>query len=80
MRSLRFTPDWRAVVAYLRDPTSDWKPKMLATFVIAYLLWPVDLIPDVAPVLGWFDDIGLAALAAWYLVHASGRKRPPPTP
>lgn len=80
MRSVRFLPDWRAVAAYLRDPSSDWKPKVLAAVAIAYLLWPADLLPDIAPVLGWMDDIGLAGLATWYLVHAAGRKHPPRVP
>ncbi len=80
MRTVCFKPDWRAVAAFLRDPSADWKPKMLAAFAIAYLLWPADLIPDIAPFLGLFDDIGLASLAAWYLISAAGRKRPPPTP
>lgn len=80
MRIVRYLPDWRAIAAYLRDPSSDWKPKVLAAVAIAYLLWPADLLPDIAPILGWMDDIGLAGLATWYLVHAAGRKRPPPTP
>ncbi|TAK05223.1 DUF1232 domain-containing protein [Patescibacteria group bacterium] len=80
MSRVRFMPDWRAVAAYLRDPSSDWKPKVFAVLAIAYLIWPADLVPDIVPLLGWFDDIGLAGVATWYLMHAAGRKRPPAAP
>ncbi len=78
MRTVRFVPDWRAVAAYLRDPRSDWKPKAAVVAALAYLVWPADLVPDIAPLLGWLDDIGLTALAAWYLVHAASRRNAPP--
>ena len=24
---------------------------------IAYLIWPIDLIPDFIPIIGWIDDL-----------------------
>ena len=32
---------------------------VLFLIAIAYIISPVDLIPDVVPVVGWADDIGV---------------------
>ena len=29
-----------------------------------YAVWPLDFIADVAPVIGWVDDLGILSLAA----------------
>jgi uncharacterized membrane protein YkvA (DUF1232 family) len=45
-----------------------WAPRLFALLTVAYVIWPIDLIPDIAPVLGWVDDVGLASLSvAWLL-------------
>lgn len=33
-----------------------WKTFILAILCVVYLLWPVDLLPDVLPLLGITDD------------------------
>lgn len=40
---------------------------------LLYLLWPIDLFPDIAPLLGWLDDLGLGALAVGYLLSKSSK-------
>ena len=30
---------------------------------IIYCLWPIDLVPDIIPVLGWVDDVVVMYLA-----------------
>jgi uncharacterized membrane protein YkvA (DUF1232 family) len=47
-------------------------PRLAAVFALAYLVWPVDLIPDVAPLLGWLDDAGFAALAFGWVMNKVG--------
>ncbi len=58
---------WR----FLKDPKADWKPKVLSVLAVVYLFWPLDVLPDIAPIVGWLDDIGFVGLASWYLVRAS---------
>jgi len=55
---------WR----YLRDPgVGAWR-KLAGVAAVAYVIWPLDLIPDGIPVLGWLDDAGVIAAAAAFLV------------
>ena len=37
---------------------------------ILYTLSPLDLIPDVIPVIGWLDDVGVIAFVIGYLNRA----------
>ena len=48
-----------AYILYLasKDKRVPWYAKALAAAVIAYLLSPIDLIPDFIPVIGYLDDI-----------------------
>lgn len=45
-----------------RDPRTPWYAKALALAVAAYALSPIDLIPDVVPVLGYLDDVVIVPL------------------
>jgi len=40
-----------------RDPGTPWFAKLIVATVVAYALSPVDLIPDVIPLLGYLDDL-----------------------
>jgi uncharacterized membrane protein YkvA (DUF1232 family) len=40
-----------------RDPRVPWYAKAVAGAVAAYALSPIDLIPDVIPVVGYLDDL-----------------------
>lgn len=71
MRQKSFTPNWFGLIRFMQDPGADWKPKAAIVVAVLYLIWPIDLIPDFAPIIGWLDDIGITALAIAYLVHAS---------
>jgi uncharacterized membrane protein YkvA (DUF1232 family) len=57
-----------------RDPRVPWLVKVLAMAVAAYALSPIDLIPDVIPVLGYLDDLMIVplgiALVIWFIPPA----------
>lgn len=60
----------REVVVYqkvLRHPRTPWYARIVLGLALAYLVSPIDLIPDPIPVLGQLDDLlivpGLVTLA-----------------
>jgi uncharacterized membrane protein YkvA (DUF1232 family) len=55
---------WRAV----RHPQAPAWLKPAALALVAYLIWPLDLIPDFIPVLGMMDDVVLIPLAIRFLL------------
>ncbi len=56
---------WRAFLA----PETPLHLKALMLLVPLYLLSPLDLIPDVLPVLGWLDDLIIVPLLVSWLVR-----------
>jgi len=46
-----------------------WPAKLLALIVVAYALSPIDLIPDLIPVLGHLDDLILLPLGIALVVR-----------
>ncbi|MDQ3060000.1 MAG: YkvA family protein [Pseudomonadota bacterium] len=57
----------------LRHPNAPGWLKLGAVLIVLYVLSPIDLIPDVLPVIGVVDDLVLVPLAMRWLL-----KRLPP--
>ncbi len=55
---------WRA----LRHPHAPGWLRWGAVGILLYVLSPIDLIPDLIPVVGWLDDIVLVPLAIRFLL------------
>ena len=66
-------PDWKQQVRKLKNETYaiylackdsrvPWYARALAAVVVAYALSPIDLIPDIIPVIGYLDDLILVPL------------------
>jgi uncharacterized membrane protein YkvA (DUF1232 family) len=71
--ALRLLPD---VLRLLRGVAGDadvpWRVRALMVLLLAYLASPIDLVPDVVPVLGYADDVLVVALALRAASRAAG--------
>jgi uncharacterized membrane protein YkvA (DUF1232 family) len=67
--SRRFKRDVIALYLAARDPRVPWYAKAVAIAVAAYVLSPIDLIPDFIPVLGYLDDLIIVPLGIWVAVR-----------
>ena len=62
------------MVGWLRNPETPTLARILAGLALAYVVMPVDLVPDLVPIFGWADDATLFTVlmtAAYLLVPAS---------
>lgn len=70
---LRLVPD---VVRLLRrlstDPDVPRGVRVRLVLLVGYLVMPLDLVPDVIPVVGYADDAVIVALALRSVVKAAG--------
>ncbi len=64
-------PDLVGLGQFIIRKGTDWKPKAFIVLALAYLFFPVDILPDALPVAGLFDDAGLMALSLWWLSYAT---------
>jgi uncharacterized membrane protein YkvA (DUF1232 family) len=71
--ALKLLPD---VIRLLRrlaaDPTLPRRVRITLACLLAYLLIPIDLVPDFIPVLGYADDAVIVAWALRAVVRAAG--------
>ncbi|MBF0329039.1 MAG: DUF1232 domain-containing protein [Nitrospirae bacterium] len=51
-----------ALYLAMRDPRTPWYAKLVLAVIVAYVLSPIDLIPDFLPVLGYLDDLILVPI------------------
>ncbi len=59
---------WKKLILMKRiyqDPRLPKKLKFIPGLVIAYLLSPIDIIPDFIPVLGYLDDLIIVGFLLW---------------
>ncbi len=64
-----------SVTIYLvaQDTRTPMYVRILALAVAAYALSPIDLIPDVIPVLGYLDDVILLPLGIYFVIKLTPR-------
>ena len=66
---------WRAFFA----PETPVHLKALMLLIPAYLLSPIDLIPDFVPILGWVDDAIIIPLLVSLIVRMLPQRAPATT-
>lgn len=64
----------KLVTRLLRDPRVPRRSKIALGLAFAYVASPIDLIPEVVPVVGWADDLLLLMLAIDSLIERAGRE------
>ncbi|HEX8536187.1 MAG TPA: YkvA family protein [Cystobacter sp.] len=63
---------------YVRDPRVPRWRRLMGLFAVAYFLFPLDVVPDFLPLLGWLDDLGVLSGVAWFMARELERYRPEP--
>ena len=61
----RLALDVEALALAYRDPRVPRAARIVIGLTVAYALSPIDLIPDVIPVLGLLDDLLIVPLGLW---------------
>ncbi|MDI3281627.1 MAG: DUF1232 domain-containing protein [Bacillota bacterium] len=74
--SLTFWGRLRRFLHYFLDPAVPWTSKALVLGGLLYVLLPLDLVPDLFPLLGWLDDAAVVALVWSFLSQELQRYRP----
>jgi uncharacterized membrane protein YkvA (DUF1232 family) len=74
METIRQIPNYlKLLFGLLRDPRVSKLDKVLVGAAIAYVISPIDLIPDFIPFLGEVDDVFLLLTALQRLISNAGR-------
>jgi len=70
LRKLAKTAGREALILFLaaRHPDTPLPLKLAAAAALAYLVSPVDLLPDL-PLIGWVDDLVLVSVGMPYLIR-----------
>jgi len=69
----RLVPDVARLVSRLaREPQVPTGVRVRLWLLLAYLVSPIDLVPDVLPVIGWADDAILVVLVLRSVVRRAG--------
>jgi uncharacterized membrane protein YkvA (DUF1232 family) len=61
-RVRQLTKETYAMYIVCKDARVPWYARVFAGFVVAYAFSPIDLIPDLIPILGYVDDLVLVPL------------------
>jgi uncharacterized membrane protein YkvA (DUF1232 family) len=68
-KKISFAKDILALVKYMRDPLVSWHRKAIVVGALIYFISPVDTIPDIAPLVGYLDDLGVITAVLKFLGH-----------
>lgn len=66
-KKLSFAHDLLALYQYMVDQTVSWHRKAIVVGALIYFIVPVDAIPDLAPLVGYLDDLGVITAVLKFL-------------
>lgn len=58
-KKISFAKDIMALYSYMKDPLVSWHRKAIVVMGLVYFISPIDTIPDIAPLVGYLDDLGV---------------------
>ena len=66
-KRISFAKDIKALYGYMTDPTVAWYRKSIVVGALIYFIVPLDTIPDIAPLFGYLDDLGVITATLRYM-------------
>jgi uncharacterized membrane protein YkvA (DUF1232 family) len=66
-KKISFAKDILALVNYMRDSYVSWHRKAIVVGALIYFISPIDTIPDLAPLFGYLDDLGVITAVMKFL-------------
>ena len=68
-KKISFANDILALYKYMTDHHVSWHRKAIVVAALVYFISPIDAIPDIAPLVGYMDDLGVITALLKYLGH-----------
>ena len=66
-KRISFAKDILALYSYIKDPSVVWYRKAIIVAALIYFIVPIDTIPDLTPLFGYLDDLGVLTALLKYL-------------
>ena len=66
-KRISFAKDIMALYRYMRDAMVGWHRKAIVIAALIYFISTVDTIPDLTPLFGYLDDLGVISALLKYL-------------
>lgn len=66
-KKISFAKDILALYRYMKDPLVKWYRKAIVVAALVYFIVPIDTIPDLTPLFGYLDDLGVITALLKYL-------------
>ncbi len=66
-KKISFAKDLIALYRYLIDRSVSWHRKAIVAGALIYFVVPIDTIPDLVPLFGYMDDLGVIAATLKFL-------------
>ena len=68
-KKISFAKDIKALYRYMKAKDVSWHRKAIVIGALIYFISPVDSIPDISPLIGYLDDLGVITALIKYLGH-----------